>query len=134
MSSFRAEFDGADAVAGLEHLAERVQAAVRPAAQAGAQVLYDDVRARVPQDTGLLHSAIYQAFADGESTEERVTYRVSWNRSKAWYGRLVEFGTVKMAARPFIRPAFDAAHKRALEAAQRKFIDRVQGVDDAAGS
>jgi len=33
---------------------------------------------------------------------------------KVFYGRFVEFGTVKMSAKPFLRPAFDYGSDRAL--------------------
>ena len=34
----------------------------------------------------------------------------------AFYARFVEFGTVKMAARPFLRPAFEAKKGEAVDA------------------
>ena len=34
----------------------------------------------------------------------------------AFYARFVEFGTVKMAARPFMRPAFEAKKGEAVDA------------------
>ncbi len=35
-----------------------------------------------------------------------------WYVGKAFYGAFLEFGTSKMAARPFLRPAFDGTKKR----------------------
>lgn len=46
---------------------------------------------------------------------------VSW-QGNAFYGRFLEFGTAKMAARPFLRPAFDARSGEALGI----FMDRLQ--------
>lgn len=46
---------------------------------------------------------------------------VSW-QGDAYYGRFLEFGTANMAARPFLRPAFDARSGEALGI----FIDRLQ--------
>jgi len=37
----------------------------------------------------------------------------------AWYWHFVEFGTVKMPAHPFIRPAFDAVKDEALNEFKR---------------
>lgn len=89
---------------------------------------------------GLLRSSIYLAFRDGVSTEQKVVYSVSWNSKKAPHGHLLEFGhwmthvsykgpdgewhgTNKLlaaprwvAARPFLRPANDAAGGRAVAA------------------
>lgn len=39
--------------------------------------------------------------------------------AEAFYARFVEFGTIKMAPRPFIRPAFYAHYSRAVEACNR---------------
>ena len=47
-------------------------------------------------------------------------YRVSWNKTHAFYGRFVEFSTSKMAAQPFLRPAYDAAIAKALKAVQER--------------
>lgn len=80
---------------GLEALADDALAASRPSAQAGAQVLYDQVKAnvaRLRRVTGNLADSIYQAFIDGDATPGRSGYRVSWNKKKAPHGFLVEFG------------------------------------------
>lgn len=80
---------------GLDALDAAALEAARPAAQAGAQVLYDAVKAnvsRIRRVSGNLERAIYQAFADAESGTGRATYRVSWNRKKAPHGWWLEFG------------------------------------------
>ena len=137
----------------LDELAAEADAAVRPAAQAGAQVLYDEVKrnvARLKRKTGNLERAIYQAFSPDNSVEGRVTYHVSWNRRKAPHGHLVEFGHLQryevsfdpntkrftthkdrplpapkqIAAKPFVRPAM-AKFPQALEAAKEELFKRL---------
>lgn len=129
--SLTASLDLASINAQLDRLTATAHTAARKAAQAGAQVYHDEVRARVPVSAkphstknkkqtftpGTLRRAVYQAFVEGESGPGRATYRISWNKSHAFYGRFVEFGTAKMAAKPFLRPAFDAAQPRAISAA-----------------
>jgi len=44
----------------------------------------------------------------------------------AYYWRFVEFGTAKMAARPFMRPAFEAKKGDALEAIKGRLADRIK--------
>lgn len=39
---------------------------------------------------------------------------------EGFYGRFLEFGTVRMAARPFMRPAFDGSAPRAIETMRQK--------------
>lgn len=72
---------------------EQVALAVRPAAQAGAQVLYDATKRNVKgRHTGRLAAAIYQAFSESNSGHLRASYNISWNKTKAPHGHLVENG------------------------------------------
>lgn len=43
----------------------------------------------------------------------------------AYYWRFVEFGTSKMAARPFLRPAFEAKKLAAVEAIRKYLAERI---------
>lgn len=129
--------------------------AIRPAAQAGAQVLYDEVMrnvARIGSVTGNLASSIYQAYSADNSGPVKATYHISWNARRAPHGHLVEFGHIQkfkvyladgrwytnkgaplaepkqVAARPFLRPAM-AAFGRAEEAMIAELLKRVRGVE-----
>ena len=131
-------FDFSKIAAKLDNITAAAEKATRPAAQSGAQVFYDEVKQRVPMSAkphksgkktynpGTLRRAVYQAFADRESGDGRAMYRVSWNKTHAFYGRFVEFGTSKMAAKPFLRPAYDAARARALQAVQERMAAEVK--------
>lgn len=72
---------------------------VRPAAQAGIQVIYDQVKAnvrRIGRKTGNLEKSIYQAFSDKRSIDKkRATYAVGWNKKTAPHGGLIEFGHIQ---------------------------------------
>ena len=132
------EFDFSKIAAKLDSITKAAEEGARPAAQAGAQVFYDEVKQRVPvsaqphksgkktYNPGTLRRAVYQAFAERESGDGRAMYRVSWNKTHAFYGRFVEFGTSKMAAKPFLRPAYDAARARALQAVQERMASEVK--------
>lgn len=141
--SLRMSFDVAGISEKLDKLSEAIkEKAVRPAAQAAAQVFYDEVKLRAPMSSevhyskgkkhefqpGNLKAAIYQAYSPEDSGDGRAAYHVSWNKSKAFYGRFIEFGTVKMKARPFLRPSYDAVSKAAAEAASEKFIQECKGL------
>ena len=131
-------FDFSKIAAKLDNITTAAEKATRPAAQSGAQVFYDEVKQRVPMSAkphksgkktynpGTLRKAIYQAFADKESGDGKASYRISWNKTHAFYGRFVEFGTSKMAAKPFLRPAYDAARARALQAVQERMAAEVK--------
>lgn len=135
------KFDAKGLNAGLDQLAAGAEANVRPAAQAGAQVLYEEVLARVPvakRDRttksgriiarGALKASIYQAFSEDNSGEGRATYHVSWNYRKAPHGHLVEFGTSRAPAHPFLRPSYDARAGEAVQAANAKWNEGMQQV------
>jgi hypothetical protein len=96
MSGFRIDVDLGDL--GMDELADGAEAAVRPAAQAGAQVFYNRVKANVAKlgkRTGNLDKSIYQVFSQDNSAKGRAQYHISWNRGKAPHGHLVEFGHVQ---------------------------------------
>lgn len=135
-------FDDAEVQAFLSQLGESAQEELRPAAQAGADVLYREVLHRVPVSAkghwfhgtnkrywlpaGTLRDSIYQVFSKDNSGPQRVTYHVAWNHRKAPHGFMVEFGTSKAAAHPFLRPAYDAMAKTSLDVAYDVYFNRLQ--------
>ena len=94
-------------VAGLNKILDDFEAsvdgAIRPAAQAAAQVLYNEVLlnvSQIQQKTGNLRSAIYQAFSAPESRPTArgyavANYQVSWNWKRAPHGGLIEGGRLQ---------------------------------------
>lgn len=88
-----------DIAALMDKMGEAVRDAIRPVAQAGAQVLYDRVKLNVAgmgTKTGNLQSAIYQAYMKESSVEGKsALYRISWNVTKAPHGRLLEYGWIQ---------------------------------------
>lgn len=139
---------------GFDALVKDAEEAVRPAAQAGAQVVYDEVKrnvAKIKRHTGNLANSIYQVYSKTASTSHRPEYHISWNTKKAPHGHLVEFGhlqrfkviwdktagrfvtlrdqplnpPVRVAARPFIRPAM-VVLPQAQQAIENVFFERLQ--------
>lgn len=107
-----------------KHIQEEI---IRPAAQAGAQVFYDEIKVRVPVGKprkykgkqisgGTLKASIYQVFSKKESSDTKKVYHLSWNHQKAPHGHLIEFGTVRAPAYPFIRPSYEAKKDAAIRA------------------
>lgn len=120
----------------LDKITNSVESAVRPAAQAGAQVFYEEARVRCPVSDaahffygkgskksgvryffqpGNLRNSIYQFFNSRNSSKAAANYSISWNHQKAPYGYMVEYGTSSAAASPFLRPAYDAAKGLAVK-------------------
>ncbi|MEP6587504.1 MAG: HK97 gp10 family phage protein [Polaromonas sp.] len=82
----------------MEGIDGSIKDAVRPAAQAAAQVIYDAAKSNVGKiraKTGNLASSIYQAYKDKTSTDARAMYDVSWNPKKAPHAGLVEYGHIQ---------------------------------------
>ena len=137
----------------LRQLEDDVTEAVRPAAQAAAQVLYNAVKTNVGalgRKTGNLDRSIYQVYSKTKSNAEVASYEIGWNRRIAPHGQLVEFGHIQkyaavytkegkwitlknrplatpkqVAARPFIRPA-QSRFPQALEAARAELLKRIK--------
>lgn len=130
----------------VSSLREDVAQAIRPAAQAGSQVLYEQVKANVPVgqrghwfhgtefklrgtkywfNAGALRDALYQVFSKDNSTPNLATYQVSWNHEKVPYGFMVEYGTVRTRPVAFVRRA-QSAMPRALEVAEAELYKRLQ--------
>lgn len=82
-------------------------------AAAMARVIYDEVRSNVSGIragtpgvvTGNLLNSIYWAQDDRRTTPTLKAYGVSWNKSKAPHGHLLEWGTSTNPAYPFMRPS-----------------------------
>lgn len=140
-------------VAGLDELRKKLRELpdkiakkhLRAAVAAGAKVIRDDARTRVPVDTGLLRRSVIQKWIREQSGNTRQTFYVLWRRGKkyqavkkkskgkvlvvnqdAFYGLFVEFGTAKMAARPFMRPAFEMRKQDALQAIANKLREALR--------
>lgn len=125
--------------------------AVLDAAAASAQVLYDEMRVRVPQRTGTLYSAIFRFHDERRSTATKKIYLVGVRKREARHWALIEYGhwrthaailddsgkwiTLKnrplatpvwVPAKPYIRPSYDAKIGAALEAGKRRYGERLK--------
>lgn len=146
MSGFAVKVDLSGLQKRLGAVVDASDAAVRPAAQAGAQVFYDRARQLVPVgkkghyfhgtsfkvngtkyyfNAGSLKAAIYQVYSEDNSGQSRATYHVAWNHRKVPYGFMVEFGTSKAQAHSFIRASRPYA-KKVRDAMQSRYIEELK--------
>lgn len=120
-----------DLIAALRELPKAVEKKVlRQAVGAGAILIRKSAQDLVTRRTGLVSKAIRVGFNKKESTPGRVVYHVFVSRKvkdklknktiDAFYWRFLEFGTIKMAAKPFMRPAFDSSSQEALSVITNK--------------
>jgi HK97 gp10 family phage protein len=106
------------------------ESTLRQAAAAGATVFYREIKVRAMPyyRTGTLENSILVTYVPEDSVAGKLaTYMVTFNQ-KAWYARLLEFGTSKMAARPFIRPSYEAKKEEAGSAVINKIQESVGNV------
>ena len=123
---------------------------LRGAVAAGGKVIRDEAKAKAPVFTGKVSQGhpppgtLRRAIALGRSNRlskpGKEVYHVFVRNSAiagskgkkiiaggkfdAYYWRYIEFGTSKMAARPFLRPAFEAKKYAAIEALTQYIAER----------
>ena len=86
-----------------KELIAKVSGQIVAGMEAACQFAEGQAKARAPHRTGLLKSDIsHKVEARGN---EITGYMGVFKTSKAFYARFPEFGTSRMAARPFLRPA-----------------------------
>jgi HK97 gp10 family phage protein len=123
---------------------------LRSAVSAGAKVIVDEAKRRAPQgETGNLRKALYRYRSRSQSGTGKETFLVGVRKGKkqyadtaknrrlsrvgkkytvegeAFYWRFLEFGTSKMAARPFLRPAFESKKMEALDTIKKKLAEAI---------
>lgn len=143
VKSIEAKFDTKELEAALTQLGKDAGEFVRPAAAAGAEVLYNEAKYRAPVSkeghwfygthnkywfpAGTLKNSIYMVYSkDNSEAGKSATFHVSWNHQKAPYGFMVENGTSRAPAHPFMRPAYDAKQQIALVVAKDKFTELME--------
>ncbi|MEO6147018.1 MAG: HK97-gp10 family putative phage morphogenesis protein [Sulfuriferula sp.] len=144
--------------AALKELPDRIaKNALRASVYAGAVVIKDEAKQRAPNYTGpvsqghpppgTLKRSIIMKQIPEKSGQYFQTFYVLVRHGKkyqkqgkkgnlsqdAFYWRFIEFGTAKMAAQPFMRPAFEARKQAALDAIQKKLLQRIDEEATALG-
>jgi HK97 gp10 family phage protein len=122
------------------------QNCIRGAVSAAAVVIRDEATLRAPEysgavgrnhpPAGTLKRAIFRARLTSECTRNVEKWLVSVRRGKgarnlkagnldAYYATWVEYGTQKMGARPFMRPAFETKKLEAVEVMRDYIAERL---------
>lgn len=126
----------------LRTTVDKLHAATRPAAQAGVQIIYDRARINAPVSDashffhirgkkygpyapGTLRDSIYQVFSKDNSFKDVSTYHISWNKDKAPYGYVYEWGNSKRGAKSFIARSVIETRAQVREAIKARYIEEV---------
>lgn len=117
-----------------EQLLAEIRAGTPDALWAGAELLRDAAASRAPHNSGHLAESGYIAI------EGKSTYRSDKRHNKevkppkggavvgfaAFYARFIEYGTSKMPARPYFRPAIDELKGQIGETIVRKLRSKIK--------
>ena len=121
---------------------DKLHAATRPAAQAGAEIIYQRARLEAPVSAdshyfyirgkkygpyapGNLRNSIYQVYSRDNSFKDIATYHISFNKSEAPYGFIVHNGTSRTAAHPFISKAVVETRSQVRQAMKARYLEEV---------
>ena len=121
---------------------DKLHAATRPAAQAGAEIIYQRARLEAPVSAdshyfyirgkkygpyapGNLRNSIYQVYSRDNSFKDIATYHISFNKSEAPYGFIVHNGTSRTAAHPFIAKAVVETRTQVRAAIKARYLEEV---------
>ncbi len=125
----------------MRQLPDRVaKNALRRAVSSAAAVVRNEARARAPVDTGEMKRDIQMKRdrdTKGQVSARYLVFVRSGKKSRmagkgrnvnkdSFYWRFLEFGTVKMTAKPFMRPAFEAKKQEALEQLRKTLKEGIE--------
>lgn len=131
MANFSLKIDGVEAVSDvLAKVGPReARNLLRNTVHAVATEVRDDMRKRAPQDKGTLKKAIIakREKPRGDEVASNVTItHGAGAKHDAYYWHMVEWGTVKMNAKPYITPAVEAMRPQISSVFNREFRNKYE--------
>lgn len=114
-----------------DKLIKKIEGVTEDGLYAGAEELLGAAEAKAPERTGKLRESGYVATSGRSTYRKRKIHRkevkppagVALAGFAAFYAHMVERGTSKMSARPFLRPALDSFRERV----GKKIVARMSG-------
>lgn len=92
----------------LQEIGANVGKLENQALKKAAEPVLEDAKANVPVDTGKLQEHLDIGDVKKKDGVKYINIGITKSdNSKVFYGKFIEFGTTKMAARPFLAPAFE---------------------------
>ncbi len=109
------KIEGLDALdKAVRKLPQNIQKRVlKGALRAGGRVIAKEAKQRAPKKTGTLRKSI--SVQVGKTRQGGAIAFVT-TKPEAFYSHMIEFGTSKIPAKPFLRPAFDATQQETIKA------------------
>ncbi|MEZ5951183.1 MAG: HK97 gp10 family phage protein [Planctomycetaceae bacterium] len=108
----------------FKQLTDKVQKnVVKKAMRIGMKPLLDEVKQNVPVDTGATKNDI--RIRAGKRSRDRIEVQVS-SKNDNYIPKFLEFGTSKMAARPFYRPAYESKGEQAKQTTMDELLKIIE--------
>ncbi len=99
-------------IAQVEKLGTKGNRIENKALREAGEVVRGAIEKEAPKKTGTLRESIK---ASGVRTREGMKQVLVGPGDKGWYGKFVEFGTVKMKANPFMARGYETSKEEAVE-------------------
>ncbi len=107
----RLDLDGMDALLdAVQRLGSEGRKIENKALKEAGAVMKEALQNETPVRTGKLKNSIT---VSGVKTQDGVKYVEVGPNKDGWYGKFIEFGTVKMRAKPFMAPGYENGKDRA---------------------
>lgn len=123
-----ATFDSTKLLKALAQFPQNIQKNVLTGAiRAGCKPILDEAKRNVPIDSGNLKKSmgiIKRKSKDKTKVRFSVTPRRK-GKYDGYYAHMIEFGTSKQVAQPFMRPAFENQDNQSIEASKEYLAKRI---------
>jgi HK97 gp10 family phage protein len=112
-----------------QHIANLSGENLKRVADAAGTVILQAVEARAPVASGALKASLDQLDSAGKHrASSAIQVEDSAKGGAEFYAVMLEYGTSKMAAKPFMRPAFEASKDAAEQAAIAAASNLITGI------
>lgn len=101
-----------DLIAEVEKLGAKGSRIENQALREAGEIVRQAIKQEAPQRTGTLKKSIETS---GIKTKDGVKHVEVGPDKEGWYGKFVEFGTVKMKANPFMARGYENSKDRAVD-------------------
>jgi HK97 gp10 family phage protein len=101
-----------DLIAEVEKLGAKGSRIENQALREAGEIVRQAIKQEAPQRTGTLKKSIETS---GVKTKDGVKHVEVGPDKEGWYGKFVEFGTVKMEANPFMARGYENSKDRAVD-------------------
>ena len=99
-------------IAEVEKLGAKGSRIENKALREAGEVMKEAIKQEAPRKTGTLKESIE---VSGVKTKDGVKHVAVGPGKEGYYGKFLEFGTVKMKAKPFMAPGYEKSKERAME-------------------